>query len=112
MSIPADGGGGSATIAYPTQRMAESAQQIRTTANNALTSHDLSWIAVQSYVELYPPFMQAPLLKLLDTYQKRLRSSYTTYLQFADWLDYARGQMQHMDNNISESFFEFIGAQK
>lgn len=111
MSLPADGGSGP-TIAYPLGRMTESAQRLRTTAHQALTTHDQSWQAVQTYVRGYPEFLQPPLLKLLDTYQKRLRSTYTTYLSLADWLDYARDQMQHTDNTIAKSFDQFLDNPK
>jgi hypothetical protein len=111
VSLPADGGSG-LTITYPLGRLTESARQLRTTANHALTAHDQAWQAVQAYVSSYPEFLQPSLSKLLDTYQQRLRSTYTLYLSFADWLDYAHDQMQHTDHAIGGSFDQFLNQQK
>lgn len=111
MSLPSDGGSGS-TISYPLNRLNESAQQIRTAANKALTAHEQDWPAVQAYVRSYPEYLQPHLTTLLNTYQQRLKSSYHTYLSFADWLDTAHGQMQRTDGTIQESFLEFLNNSK
>lgn len=106
------GGGSSPTISYPLERLTESAQQLRTTANKALTTHEQDWPAVQAYVQRYPEYLQPHLTTLLNTYQQRLKSTYQTYLRFADWLDFAHNQAQHTDGTIQESFIEFLNNSK
>lgn len=90
-------------ISYPIDAMHETAQKIRTNASNSLGNHEMHWHQVQISISPLPGFMRAALNLVLEPYDKRLRQSFQSHMDFADWLDQAATTMNGLDQDISQS---------
>lgn len=91
-------------MSYPTARITETANQMITNANHALSQHNAAWAQVQSYVQSFPGFMQGPLMAVLTPYERRIRASYQWQIDCANTLLSGVGQMQQTDINVSNTF--------
>jgi hypothetical protein len=104
--IPADGGSssGSGQMSYPIGRMNETAQKMITNANNALEQHNAAWAQIQTFVQSFPGFMQAPVMAVLNPYERRLRASYQWQIDCANALTNGSQQMQQTDHAVAHGF--------
>ena len=91
-------------MSYPIDKMRSVAQNIRTSANNALTNHHMHWQRVQNCIDRLPGFMQSPLYYVLDPHDRRLRNSYQWQLDFADALEKAANDMDDVDQQVKQAF--------
>jgi hypothetical protein len=92
------------STSYPTDKMRLTAQNIRTSANNALADHSMYWQRVQNCLSPLPGFMQSALHYVLDPHDKRLRDSYQWQLDFATALEQAADRMEGLDQQIKQTF--------
>lgn len=91
-------------MVYPTDKMRQIAQKMRTNATNAMNMHVTHWNRAQQSISELPGFMQSPLNTVLNPHDQSLRDSYQWQLDFADALERAADEMDGLDKGLTGSF--------
>ncbi len=91
-------------ISYPIDRMQETAQKIKTNAQQGYERHVMAWRNVEALIERFPGFMQTPLPAVFDPHDQRFRLSYQWQMDFADHLLEAANAMQQVEENNVQQF--------
>ena len=91
-------------LSYPTERMRQTAQQIRANAQDALSAHSSAWQRVNALIDSFPGFMQPALRTVLDPHDKRFRDSYQWQIDFADRLENAADSSDTTEQQVKQQF--------
>lgn len=91
-------------ISYPIDRMQQTAQKIKTNAQQAYESHVTAWRTVEALIARFPGFMQTPLRAVFDPHDQRFRLSYQWQMDFADHLLRAANTMQQVEEENAQQF--------
>ncbi len=91
-------------ITYPINRMQQTAQKIKTNAQQAYEQHVTAWRSVEMLISRFPGFMQSPLRTVFDPHDQRFRLSYQWQIEFADHLLEAANTMQQVEEKNAQNF--------
>ncbi len=93
-------------ITYPIDHMQQTAQKIKTNAQQAYERHVMAWRNVEALIGRFPGFMQSPLRAVFDPHDQRFRLSYQWQMEFADHLLEAANSMQQVEESNAQNFKE------
>lgn len=91
-------------FSYPIDRMQQTAQKIKTNAEQAYERHVIAWRNVEVLIERFPGFMQPPLRAVFDPHDQRFRLSYQWQMEFADHLLRAASSMEQVEERNVQQF--------
>ena len=91
-------------ISYPIDRMQQTAQKIKSNAQQAYERHVVAWRNSEALINRFPGFMQPPLRTVFDSHDQRFRLSYQWQMEFADHLINAANEMKQVDDNSAQQF--------
>ena len=97
------------TISYQTSAILQTASQMLTNANNAITEYEAAWSQIETCISTFPWPMQDALFRLIEHYNRRFLASCQWQIDMANVLTKAVSQMGDTDTALSKAFEGWTG---